>query len=225
MTLSSSLNMEEIQISLSAARLDTYLLACPPGESQLNRALELYAWNAQVSAALLTPLHICEVIVRNAVSDVLTEVYGERWPWSEGFERSLPTPNVGYNPARDLFNARRGHHTKGKVIPELKFVFWQKLFTRRFDQRLWQRHLRAVFTNISNESSIPNSRALIYSELDKIRFLRNRIAHHEPIFTRSLLDDFNRISGLIRMRSVQSEQWMIQNQFAVAKIHDKPDFS
>ena len=99
-------------------------------------ALELYDWNAQVSGAFMAPLHICEVVMRNAVSDALTAVYGARWPWSSVFEASLPASAAGYNPRGDLQRARTAHQTTGKVIPELKFVFWQKMFTSRHDGRL-----------------------------------------------------------------------------------------
>lgn len=34
-------------------------------------ALALYVWNAEVSGAFMAPLHICEVVIRNAVSDAL----------------------------------------------------------------------------------------------------------------------------------------------------------
>lgn len=43
-------------------------------------ALALYAWNAQVSAALMAPLHLCEVVVRNAAADAIAAVYGVNWP-------------------------------------------------------------------------------------------------------------------------------------------------
>jgi hypothetical protein len=40
---------------------------------------------------------------------------------------------------------RRREPTTGKVIPELKFVFWQKMFTGRHDVRVWDPHLRRVW--------------------------------------------------------------------------------
>jgi hypothetical protein len=80
------------------------------------------------------------VVIRNAVSDTLTAVYGDRWPWSSVFEASLPAPSWGYKPRVDLINSRRRQPTTGKVIPELKFVFWQKMFTGRYDVRLWEPH-------------------------------------------------------------------------------------
>jgi len=44
------------------------------------RLAGLYAWNAQLSAAMMAPLHVCEVVVRNAVADALTAVFREREP-------------------------------------------------------------------------------------------------------------------------------------------------
>lgn len=132
---------------LSAARMSTYEIVNDASGKQIPPALalELYAWNAQVSAALLAPLHICEVVTRNAVAEVLELQYGNRWPWSQGFERSLPVAQHGYCLAADLQNARKKAQTTGKVIPELKFVFWQKMLTGRNDLRLWNNHLALAF--------------------------------------------------------------------------------
>lgn len=62
-----------IKASLSAARVGTYeaYVGGHAGVDQTKKALNLYMWNAQVSAAFLVPLHICEVVTRNALSEVL----------------------------------------------------------------------------------------------------------------------------------------------------------
>jgi hypothetical protein len=44
------------------------------------RALALCAWKGRISAALIAPLHVCEIVMRNAVSDAIEQVYGPRWP-------------------------------------------------------------------------------------------------------------------------------------------------
>ena len=51
--------------------------------------------------------------------------------------------------------------------------------------------------------SIQDRRKLIYDDLEQIRRLRNRIAHHKPIFTRNLSDDYQKIlfNGEIRKKS------------------------
>lgn len=212
---------QAIKNALAAARIATYEAATTT-TPQLPGALALYAWNAQVSAAMMAPLHICEVVVRNAVADALTAVYGPNWPWEDVFVISLPAPSRGYNARADLLKVRSGQLTTGKVIPELKFVFWQTLFTKRFDDRIWQKHLHTVMPHLNATKTISQLRQLIYGELDQLRKLRNRIAHHEPIFKRNLADDFLKIQELIALRCPITSAWMEGNQHATALIAAKP---
>lgn len=211
---------QAIKDALSAARLGTYEQATilnPP----LPGALALYAWNAKVSAAMLAPLHICEVVTRNAVSDALTSAYGSNWPWNSALEGSLP--NKGHFRMRDhLVAQRNGMPTTGKVIADLNFVFWQKMFTGRFDAQLWNPHLRTVMPNLDASWSVQTARARIYDDLETIRRLRNRIAHHEPIFTRNLALDFQKIQELISYRCKATATWMINNQQAIPFFVAKP---
>jgi hypothetical protein len=111
---------EQVKAALSANRLGTYEQAkgvtkagiIPP--LPLEKALELYAWNAQISAAFMHPLHICEVVVRNGVASAIETVYGSNWPWSPGFLQSLPDPLCYYSMRKDLLAASRGQTTAGK---------------------------------------------------------------------------------------------------------------
>ena len=143
-------------------------------------------------------------------------MYGPRWPWQIGFEQSLPNPRTGYNPKRDLQNARSRVTTTGKAIPELKFVFWQRLFTSRHDQRLWVPYLRLVLPNLVLSKTVAQLREEVYDDLEQIRALRNRIAHHEPVFARNLVDDLRKIVALIGYRAKETANWMMSNQQATA---------
>jgi len=210
-----------VRMSLSVPRMATYESATGATADDAS-ALDLYAWNAQVSGAFLAPLHICEVVIRNAVSDALEKTYGTMWPWSVSFERSLPTPMGGYNPRKDLQSARRTHITTGKVIPELKFVFWQKMFTGRHDLRLWNTQLLSVLPNLDPARPVAILRQGIYEELEHLRRLRNRIAHHEPIFARKLGDDLDKINTLVEWRCKATALWMMSNQQASAFIAARP---
>lgn len=213
--------VQAIKRALTHSRMSTYEKVFE-GNPDRRLALELYAWNALVSAAFLAPLHLCEVVVRNAVADALEAQYGERWPWSPGFERSLPDPAIGYSQRKDLFNARRNQQTTGKVIPELKFAFWQKLFTRRNDERLWNRYLPVIFPYGDSSLGINQQRQFIYDELERVRKLRNRIAHHEPIFSRDLYVDYQVINQLIRLRCPITAEWMAQHQQVLSLIKESP---
>ncbi len=210
--------VQAVKAALSAARISTYERSAGANGD----ALSLYSWNTSVSGALLGPLHVCEVVVRNAVADALARVYGDRWPWSPSFEQSLPNPTVGYSPRRDLFSARRSATTTGKVIPELKFVFWQKMFTSRHDLRLWGPHMLDVFPNLNHTQDIAVSRSMIYSNLEQVRGLRNRIAHHEPIFARNLSDDYRKVAELIGYRCPLTAAWIDAGQQASAMIAAGP---
>lgn len=163
----------------------------------------------------MAPLHICEVVIRNAVADALEAVYGPRWPWETTFVLSLPNPSGSYyNSRRDLKSAAAKQPSTGKVIPELKFVFWQEMFTHRHDVRLWNTHIKRIFPSYDPAITVVSLRKAVYADLEAIRKLRNRIAHHEPIFTRNLKTDFERMLKLVEQRSPLVASWMTANQYA-----------
>ncbi|WP_341961004.1 hypothetical protein [Pseudomonas sp. RC10] len=185
--------------------------------------LKLYAWNARVSGTLLVPLHICEVVIRNAVADALEAMHGPQWPWNPGFERSLPRlGGPGYDAVSDLQNVRKKVATTGQVIAELKFVFWEKMFTSRHDHRIWNAHLRRVMPNLDDTKTIAENRKRIFEDLNKIRLLRNRIAHHEPIFARDLRGDFQRVQQLIAARCEISASWLFVEQQVIDTLKCRP---
>lgn len=219
------MSSNNIKNSLSPARIGAYeaVVGGSAGAVQTEKALNLYMWNAQVSSAFLVPLHLCEIVTRNAISDVLEIVYGPRWPWSVGFERSLPNPVYGFKPKDDLMSARRNQSITGKVIPELKFVFWQKMLTSRFDRRLWHSHISTAFPNTIRLGLNQNQlRQKLYDDLEDIRTLRNRIAHHEPIVLRNLQHDFKIIKQLIAFRCECTSEWMQSNQMLLPLLTLQP---
>jgi hypothetical protein len=217
MPAATPLNDAEIRATLSAPRSGTYI--AETGGNTI-KAMELYGWNARVSAAFMLPAHFAEISTRNAAADVLERVYGHQWPWNLTFEASLPDSGL-YNPRRDLQQTRQKNLTTGKVIAELKFVFWQKLFTGRNDVRLWEPHIAWAFPYAP---TIPAAslRDRIYRDLDVLRRLRNRLAHHEPVFTRNLVEDLTRTVDLIELRSQNTAQWVRAMEDVTSIIAERP---
>ncbi|MCV4342727.1 Abi family protein [Pseudomonas capsici] len=212
-----------IRLALSPARFATYEAAAVAAGLSCEDAVRLYAWNAHVSGSLLTPLHICEVAVRNAVSDALKLVYGDHWPWDKNFENSLPvSKGYGYQQRQDLIDTRNRFRTTDRIVVELKFVFWEKMFTSRHDQRIWNTHLFSLFPNLDPTKTVSAHRLRLATDLEAIRLLRNRIAHHEPIFRRNLIDEFSKVHGLVEARCLVSASWMMSEQRALAAIKAKP---
>lgn len=89
--------LTSIKAALSAGRISTFDTAAGVTQPSDPRGVALYAWNAQVAAYLLMPLHICEVVVRNAAADAIEAIHGTNWPWNPGFQSSLPTGR-GWSP-------------------------------------------------------------------------------------------------------------------------------
>jgi hypothetical protein len=175
-----------------------------------------------VSAAFVVPLHICEIAVRNAAAEAVEKVHGADWPWSEGFRRSLPRPEEGYNAASDLASVAKRHDSAGKIVAELKFAFWEKLFTVGQDHRLWWPHFRDCFPGAPSQLAVPEARAQMFADLRVVRRLRNRIAHHEPIIGRDMGVEYARIRGLVSWRAASAAAWLDRLQGVAPLVAGRP---
>lgn len=204
---------------ISAPRFATYLRA--RGNSP-EEALNLYRWNLEVSAAFMGPLHLCEIAIRNGVAESLETVHGVAWPWTQGFVRSLPNPPGGYSPKRDLQSMAARHPTAGKVVSDLKFAFWERLLTQRYDQSIWQSQFFDSFPSAPQNQGFASARQTYNVDIRNIRLFRNRIAHHEPVFTRNLQQDLDRILKVIQWRNATASAWMSKIEIASDLIGQQP---
>lgn len=210
----------ELPKLLSAPRFARYLVATNNDTSQ---ALELYQWNLELSGEFLKVLHICEIGLRNGVADALENQHGDRWPWVQGFRVSLQNPRRGYSPRRNLESVARQQPSTGKVIAELKFAFWERMLNASHQQRLWETHLEASFPNADFSGGKDAAREALRNSIFAVRSLRNRIAHHEPIFYRpSLADDFSHIMSLIEARCAHSATWIARWERVTELLQAKP---
>lgn len=195
-------NHAAIEAALSRARVSTYFNALKPPPA-MDRALALYVWNAHLAAALMMPLSICEVVIRNAAADALALRYGVNWPSSPAFRGSLRQKG------RDALDAAvRKHPATGKVIAELSFGFWQQLFTSAFDGALWKPYLYAVLPRLPRVLTVQAARAHIFTELEALRVVRNRIAHHEPLLVENVPAAVQRAALLVDLRCADTKAWM-----------------
>ncbi|MFC0820705.1 Abi family protein [Moraxella marmotae] len=184
---------------MSPARLATY----ENHAQNLEQALDLYHYNLQISSSLLECLAVCEVAIRNRVANALTAVYGDGWAWNSTFLASLPN-----NARTTLKQINEKYATIDKIVPELPFFFWQSMFTARFDYKIWQQHLVTALPN-ANHDDLAKLRAKVFDDLEKIRKLRNRIAHYEPIFGRNLSADYQRIIKIIGYCCQDTKAWVL----------------
>lgn len=196
--MKSSENYQSIKNSLSHSRISTY----EKFSTDTELTLKLYSWNLQISSALFECSAVCEVVIRNAISNAIQVIYGSKWAWDNTFIASLPK-----NTKETLLKINKTFTTIDKIIPELPFYFWQNLFTARFDNKIWKHCLKNTLPN-ANHGNLIKLRESVFYDLENIRKLRNRIAHHEPIFNRNLQGDYERIIKIINYCSIDTADWV-----------------
>lgn len=210
----------DLEDVLSSPRFATYLRVTG-GDQQ--HAAQLYCWNTEVSAAFYTPLQFAEIGTRNGAIEAITVEFGPDWHRNRGFQLTIRERIGRYlRPRRDLINLAGRLGTAGAVAAELKFAFWQHLFVTAQDPRLWEPHLRTAFPGIPAAMSIATARQQIHDDIQAIRSLRNRIAHHEPIIARALTDDLDRAHRLATWRRPMLGTWLQQTNNVAQLLNNRP---
>ena len=170
---------------LSPARLGTYEAACGGNQAQ---AMRLYAWNIEASAALWGGFSVLEVCLRNAMNTQL-EHYTGRPDWWNSPKVVLRTEQAD---AVNTVTAGTGQASQsGRVVASLMFGFWTSLLANRYHQRPWVPALQDAFPHYHGR------RGSLQQDLESLRRLRNRLAHHEPVFNRDLAADHALVTGVL----------------------------
>lgn len=198
---------------LGPDRLASYLEDC---DDDLNRALDLYAWNAEVAAAFLEDLGRLEVVLRNRFDEGLTALVASAGllpPWYD--QISLFPGKHSRNALRDIRKAKQRATDHGKramihseVISELNFGFWRFLCSPRYHTTMWVPALAGQFPNCPSPRHAAQVRADVQFRLKTLHFLRNRVAHHKPIHRRVLADDAAMIFELAQWMCLNTHAWM-----------------
>lgn len=187
---------------LTPDRLGTYQRACS-GDS--DQALLLYAWNISIAAAFWGSFNVLEVALRNTVHTELGALAGQEDWWNA----TLPLHPFEQKRVADAqLSAQRAQGQKvqhGHVVAELSLGFWTGLLANKYHQRLWVPALHRAFPHLSGK------RRDLHRKLESLRKLRNRIAHHEPIFARNLPADHQWLLDVLSAISPAAVQWVELN--------------
>lgn len=79
----------------------------------------------------------------------------------------------------------------GQIVSQLTLFFWKRLYSKDYDQVLWK-SLKLIFPDKSLK------RADIAAQLEILYQNRNRIAHHEPIYGRRLIETMSAIDFFVK---------------------------
>ncbi len=201
---------------ISAERLGTYLNAAGHDAS---RALELYLWNAKIGEAFHIPIQAVEVGLRNRISNGLCTVFGPDWWQSEGFEKISDRRRLD-----DLDTVQRRLRNRGKdvrtgqIVAGLSFGFWVSMLAPRYNPTIWSAHFRSTFPKAPNNLT----RDKMFKKSQRIANFRNRISHHEPIFTRDLSGDYSSCMEMLSWLCPEKRKWIKPHCRVPIVLRQKP---
>lgn len=165
----------ELESLFSSARLERYKSTCK-GNERLARAA--YCHNLLLSEALTPLLCTFEIALRNAVHQQLSRHYRRADWWKSWQGNPRYARQLAYvERAHQKLKLRREPQTPDKVVAELTFGFWSTLFNAEYHTDLWP-PLRKAFPNCPKAR---RKRASVSAVVNRVRILRNRTFHHEPI--------------------------------------------
>jgi hypothetical protein len=202
-----TLDLNQVVTTLTEVRLSKYLKVA---NDRPEVAMQLYVMNSAVSAAFLVDIHYVEVMLRNKFASQLTEKFGLEW-----FKNPEFLKLINQRSKNILEKAQRSAQKHwvmgaplptGKVIAELAFGFWCGLTDRSLEHTLWVSCLHKTFF----PQKTPK-RSVFNLALEQLRQLRNRIAHHEPIFHRNLNNDHDGLFKIGRLLCTDTANFVEQN--------------
>jgi len=89
-----------------------------------------------------------------------------------------------------------------RIVTELSFGFWRYLLAKRYHDSLWLPAIRHGFPHLR-----PQNRRVIAEPVERLHYLRNRIAHHEPIYLRNLQADIDDMRTVLGAMSPHTRAW------------------
>jgi len=167
----------KLKQALSTERLAAYQQRL---EQDGNRNLfSHYAWNMALSESLYPVLQALEVTLRNSIHSAAHQHFG-RDDWYNNHHIIRHPNDIGaLNKAKGMLNRQRKALDPGRIVAELNFGFWTSMLDKRYEQVLWPQLIKAAFPCMPRKI---RTRKVLSQRFHKIRQLRNRIFHHEPIW-------------------------------------------
>lgn len=171
----------DFERAFSPPRLEKFLIAAK-GDQQ--EAIELYKLNIRLSGCLFGVLSIFEVVLRNLVDLHYRQLFGDK-EWlknqcGQGGMFGHPSfSRYGFESRTRILTtiAQLGkRYTHDRLVAELNFGFWTYMFAP-IQFRVGGQGLHKIYVKRLKGTS----QSQIFNELDEVRNLRNRIAHHEPL--------------------------------------------
>lgn len=206
-------DLAKLRLAISEDRFRTYL-ATTAGDELV--AWRLYEWGLAAASGFQLPLHALEITLRNAMHDAIAQVYGSDWlsalsagPNLRRVERDMIAQ------AAERLRREAKVATPPAMIAALPFGFWVALLASHHDQGLWRTAGHRAFHG-------RHRRRHLHEDLERVRTLRNRIAHHEHLLNRNLEQDARRVERLLMALNPDVGLWVDQRSTLSQVLGQRP---
>lgn len=192
---------EKYKNTISIERLKSFSYGFELADEQF--LITAYKLNIKASQCFYPVLSVVEIYLRNAIDCMLKEVIDEKW-----LEKELDSQNLlsdfDYKKLIEAYNNIKRRYgidkvTRGKIIAELTFGFWVNLCSKKYNPKIWTKKgaFRGVFENYPKEKKEQIHE--LSQKLTKIKRLRNRVFHYEPILNKKndILGVYNGINEIL----------------------------
>lgn len=193
------------------------------------RAMRLYRWNSEISAAFWESLGHVEIALRNAIDVQLSKRHRElqrsgHWIFDEARELGRDMGRNGRRhamPYADVDTAVRRVRRNGKpitpdqVISEISFGFWHQMVSRG-QMFLWP-DLAGAFPGMRgrNQSNVSQKVAAL-------REVRNRIGHHHRIWSIDIDAKYRDLLEVASYIDPSLESWITGQSRIMAQLERRP---
>lgn len=199
-----------LERGLSVERLAGYRLN--PADTDREAAAR-YLWNVAIAESLHTCLHFTEVTLRNAIHQEMSVKFNNPLWFEDPAVVTQPTIDKIQEIRQDIAREARQDQrtvpviTAGDLVAKASFGFWVSFFYGAYTNptsQLWSGHsLKRVFPHATNEQRKPRELRKVF---ERVRRLRNRVSHHEPVWNRPhLVTAHTEIHEVIRWMNPEME--------------------
>ena len=197
--------VKSIMVAKSKNRFNRYIKAC---SGDIEKAFRLYTWNGAIGAAFHVPIQAVEIVLRTTIHNSLASHYGSNWYDNcESIVDEVAFKKIQDAKDKSNYDPKHSEH----LVTKLSFGFWVSLLGSggpllksghaNYEITLWRPALMRAFP-------INLTRKNVHFQIDKIRRLRNKIVHHEAVFSRRLEDDYEGILTVLEWLSPETRNWI-----------------
>lgn len=189
-----------ISQALSPHRFAPYLAEAG---GDVDAALRLYEWSAQMSSASFEVVAHAEVVMRNAIDRAISAHYNDdarSIPWL------LSEPPMDAQASRRVAEVRdrlrpQGRDSRHQLVAGLSFGFWSGMLGTKYEE-LWRSAIRHAFP--AGDGTRKQAAVLI----EAVRKFRNRLAHHDSILGVDIPFEVARVHALAALLGEDVAAWL-----------------